>query len=803
MSLTFEEFFRTATRSEEDAKGQDPYPYQIKLAREPWPKTRIIPTGFGKTSAVLSAWLWKRASRDDETPNRLVYCLPMRTLVEQTEKIVRNWVEAAQNKLGIAARVHVLMGGVDAGRRRGVPDWIMEADEPTIIVGTQDLLVSAALMRGYAVSRYRWPVDFALMNNGALWVFDEVQLTGASLPTSAQLEAFRHPTKLGTALETRTLWMSATLDAAWLRTFDFNPNEKSRPHDLTSEDINRTAHLWQARKRLSAVRTAANPRSSKELDDYASEVAEVARNRLQPGAVGIIFLNTVARAQAVYAALPGQDGPERIVLHSRFRAKERQVKMERLLSRAPAVGRLVVATQALEAGVDVTCSLMLSEIAPWPSLVQRFGRCNRYGECGEKGAEVVWIDLPDEAAAPYTVRDLDDARQRLNDLNACGPEALSKVALPRFPQSDVIRRRDLLDLFDTEPDLAGFDIDVSRYVRDADDTDVRLFWREIGTDPPPPDEPGPARDELCPAPIGGARTLLHRKGVRAWRWDPLDRRWTLVTERDLYPGLVLMLDSAAGGYDQDRGFDPNSTEAVVPLPPAGEAMAANAEDRDTDARVRISLKKHSAHVRDEATRLCSSFRVHEPERSIIIQAGLWHDLGKAHPAFVTLSQSALTDGVRPPLAKWPMSKPEPKAVRPHFRHELASALGFMAAHNWADGADLCAYLIAAHHGKVRTRIRALPAEAQPPEQDRLFARGVWDGDVLPRAELGMVATPELKLDLDLMQLGDGPKGPSWSVRVQALLEDYGPFRLAFFEALVRIADWRASRAEEQAGHDDL
>jgi CRISPR-associated endonuclease/helicase Cas3 len=150
-----------------------------------------------------------------------------------------------------------------------------------------------------------------------------------------------------------------------------------------------------------------------------------------------------------------------------------------------------------------------------------------------------------------------------------------------------------------------------------------------------------------------------------------------------------------------------------------------------------------------------------------------------------------------------MSKPEPKAERPHFRHELASALGFMTAHNWADDANLCAYLIAAHHGKVRTRIRALPVEAPPPEQDRLFARGVWDGDVLPPTALGSVATPMLMLELDLMQLGDGPRGPSWSARVQELLEKYGPFRLALFEALVRIADWCASRAEEQAGHDDI
>jgi CRISPR-associated endonuclease/helicase Cas3 len=85
----------------------------------------------------------------------------------------------------------------------------------------------------------------------------------------------------------------------------------------------------------------------------------------------------------------------------------------------------------------------------------------------------------------------------------------------------------------------------------------------------------------------------------------------------------------------------------------------------------------------------------------------------------------------------------------------------------------------------------------------LFARGVWDGDALPDTDLGAVIAPATTLDLDIMQLGEGPRGPSWSARTQRLLNDLGPFRLAWLEALVRIADWRASAAEEAAGYDDV
>jgi CRISPR-associated endonuclease/helicase Cas3 len=50
-----------------------------------------------------------------------------------------------------------------------------------------------------------------------------------------------------------------------------------------------------------------------------------------------------------------------------------------------------------------------------------------------------------------------------------------------------------------------------------------------------------------------------------------------------------------------------------------------------------------------------------------------------------------------------------------------------------------------------------------------------------------------------MQLGGGKNGPSWTELAQRLLEEYGPFRLAWLESLVRVADWRASALEREGG----
>ncbi|MGB3919919.1 hypothetical protein, partial [Methanothrix sp.] len=57
-SFGFDSFFRAATGGD---KGYAPYPFQRRFAiSKDLPEILVIPTGMGKTDAVILGWLWRR-----------------------------------------------------------------------------------------------------------------------------------------------------------------------------------------------------------------------------------------------------------------------------------------------------------------------------------------------------------------------------------------------------------------------------------------------------------------------------------------------------------------------------------------------------------------------------------------------------------------------------------------------------------------------------------------------------------------------------------------------------------------------
>jgi CRISPR-associated endonuclease/helicase Cas3 len=828
---SFDDWFKRAT-------GNDPFPFQRRFAEEgEIPELVDVPTGLGKTAMAVLGWLWRRRLADDKTrkatPRRLVYCLPVRVLVEQTRDNVMLWlrnlelltdtVDLGPDKIA----VHVLMGGEEE------EGWDLYPEREQIIIGTQDMLLSRALNRGYAASRSRWPIQFGLLNTGCLWVFDEIQLMGAGLATTTQLEAFRRllPNKDAEGAKNahgcRSVWMSATMKLEWLTTVDFAAFVDAAPKlafDLETE-IKTPGLDVTARKVLEDRWGAKKPLAKAAVT--IGDAAELASEVLQAHKLGtrsIVIVNTVKRASALFNELKknadresNSSKPKLVLLHSRFRPGDRKKQIDDALAdiKPGEPGAIVVSTQVIEAGVDVSATTLFTEVAPWASLVQRFGRCNRRGESNDAAA-VHWIGIQaketdaEKLAAPYELDDVDDAAKQLAKLTDVGLGSLPGIPL-HFEHVHVIRGKDLIDLFDTTPDLAGNDIDIDRFVRDVQNSDVRVFWRSWsqpkGYEPPPEDAPAPQRDELCPVPIGsdknpGFREFAKKHAEKVWWWSFLDNKWQRLDAHTITPGQVFLVHAQAGGYSAATGWNLDSKERVEPIA-LSKRDGPDSTDAEPLSRIGVwqTVAEHTDEVLAKLDRMLKGLEVRSDEAEALRHGVRWHDRGKAHAIF----KGALPDGASDPNKIWAKAAGKWKRYgRRHFRHELASGLSVLDPHNDRipdELRDLVAYLVAAHHGKVRLSIRSLPNELHP-NGNRRFARGVWDDDELPETDLGgNVTAPAVRLSLEPMELGLCEQEPfagrpSCAERMISLRETLGPFRLAYLEAILRAADMRASRDAE-------
>src|SRR5512143_999748 len=520
----------------------------------------------------------------------------------------------------------------------------MHPGHVAVFVGTQDMVLSRLLLRGYAEPRAAWPVAFGLLHAGAQYVFDEVQLMGPALPTSLQLHALR--TAFSTAAPVRSMWMSATVDPADLRTVD---------HDgpRTVVELDEHDRRGPLRHRLEATRTVERADTGDDPRRHPVRLAEEILARHTPGTRTIVVADTVARAGAVHDVLArARPAADLVLLHSRFRPGDRDRQTRRALADPGPAGTIVVATQVLEAGVDVSSRLLVTEVAPWSSVVQRAGRCNRAGE--SDAATLMWTLPPAGRGAhlPYAEEDLAASAAALAALEgrAVTSTDLQRGAVEeRRPLHPVLRRRDLLDLFDTAPDLSGNDLDVGRWVRDTDVATAAVAWRPLAGDVPEPDT-FPARDELCPVPLADLRERIAVTGRRCRTCDQTEGRWRPARREDVRPGAVIVLDAAQGGYLPDRGWSPASASPVEPVPAATEAPDGVSADPLSLGQGRwVALAEHLGDVRREVARVLAELDdlpgLTAAHREAAALAGLFHDLGKAHPVFAATLVGDLLRGL--------------------------------------------------------------------------------------------------------------------------------------------------------------
>jgi len=123
-------------------------------------------------------------------------------------------------------------------------------------------------------------------------------------------------------------------------------------------------------------------KDSIEEENTVQNTLELARQ----GKRVLVLANTVGKAQELFEALQAkaEKKVELYLLHSRFTPNDRRRKEEQVMQAfanpkpsEEVEGKILVATQVVEASLDIDCDVLLTELAPADALVQRMGRVLR------------------------------------------------------------------------------------------------------------------------------------------------------------------------------------------------------------------------------------------------------------------------------------------------------------------------------------------------------------------------------------------------------------------------------------------
>ena len=359
------------------------------------------PTGAGKTFAALAPLALGAWGREGGKPaTKLIYSLPLRVLAgslrDQYRELFRKATEARHGadlwfttQYGGAAEDEFL----DLKRGEGIA-------ERGVVFATIDQTLSGFLGVPLSLPNRLANVLYGSVLSGAL-VFDEVHLLEADKSFTTALHLLKQspwPVLVMTATMSTTLRrdLCCTLDAE-----EIVVDER--------EDLPRIRSQRDTIKRVEVCKTPMDGRT------IATSL----------GRRTLVLCNTVDRAQAVYSDLCKElerdpDAPEMMLLHSRFLPEDREAKesMLRTCFGKESTGRYVlVSTQVVEAGLDISCDVMHTEASPADSFLQRIGRSARFE--GEYKAEV-YVYPPDSEGSnkpylPYRKAPVEATLQVLRD----------------------------------------------------------------------------------------------------------------------------------------------------------------------------------------------------------------------------------------------------------------------------------------------------------------------------------------------------------------------------------------------------
>lgn len=694
---SYKRFFRSI-------HGSDPYEYQIETAEALVEAKNLVlraPTGAGKTLAVMTPFLWPDW---EHAPARLIYALPLRTLAQGIFR------EAKE----LLARVGTDgQATLQTGESPNDPFFALGK----IVVTTYDQVLSGLLCRPYGLAAKLHNINAGAVV-GALVVFDEFHLMEGERAFLTAVGGMHWFYELS-----QSVWMTATATAPLV--------------DVIQD----------------ALTAAVIPRTAAELAKMCDNIPSVQRvNRsllveeqsLSPEAVlahgpvsSIVLLNTVRRAQEFYCRLRTileKCNPERdvILLHSRFLKEDRKSKEELLsglFGKGSSSSAILIATQVVEAGLDLSCQHLHTELCPMNALAQRAGRCARFpGETGVVHVyplplgERTWLPYGDAKAESPA---LSKTRSLLEDIRAQTPVLLTPALVADWVQR-VHGDEDQRSVQNRWPqrfeqcvrtvhqnaiqrDPAG----VAHLIR-GDDDNVRVI---LATERNRPELAG--QREGISLSRGALMRVAGKQGA-GWYWD-FEQGWqALETRGQIACTYALCLCPSVAEYTPEIGLRLGLAGSIESPPrqlPARPGYAPLHAELWTDHSQRVAEEVDARLTAERfaeaaAPGFASRFQVSPAAmRQAAHACGLLHDLGKLQGGWQQWAR-AVQAVVRAPKSgalAHTDSGPEVSSIRPcRPLHAACSAFysGLFLGHlleaagreQKAILASACAAAILAHHG---------------------------------------------------------------------------------------------------------
>ncbi|WP_297520775.1 CRISPR-associated helicase Cas3' [Thermococcus sp.] len=351
--------------------GFSPYSFQEEAAEMLLEGKSLVvraPTGAGKSEMVLIPFIFEV---NDGLPSQLLYSLPNRTLVESIGERARKY--ASYKKLRVA---------VHHGKR---PE--SQLFEEDIIVATIDQTAGAYLSVPLSMPK-RWGNIYLGTAGSSMLVFDEIHTLHPEKGLLTSVAMSMENTKIGIPF----VMMSATLPMSFMEKVKEMCEKRGRGVEII--DVKEESEIKSRAKRkvyLEVEPLIANTElTAEEVLKQSEDVSKLT-----------VVVNTVQKAQELYRKIKASTDRKVVLIHSRFLEEDRVQKereIQEIFGKYSSIEEgILISTQVVEVGMDISSTKLLTEISPIDSLIQRAGRVARWGGNGE----VVIYDVDRKRKSPY------------------------------------------------------------------------------------------------------------------------------------------------------------------------------------------------------------------------------------------------------------------------------------------------------------------------------------------------------------------------------------------------------------------